>query len=245
MYSCNDPQVNAELFALACGPDYRIKAYSACDVNGVRYRTQTRDARRVTQNCGIWVEGESCDYYGLIEEIFELTYIFDHKVELFKCTWFDTNVRRKNIHTDIIGTTSINVSGRWYENEPYVLARQACQVFYVDDIKMGRNWKVVQKFHHRHVWADTDKLENGTDNDDIVQHGESEAYQESSSQHIDITFDAMDIEQLNREDVEPIEVIVQDEEVNEDTLAHSMSDTESENEPSLNSDEDSDDCDSF
>ena len=173
-----------------------------------------------------------------------MTYIFDHKVELFKCMWFDTNVSRKNIVTDI-GSTSINVSSHWYENEPYVLARQACQVFYVDDYKMGQNWKVVQKFHHRHVWDVPNKSDEGDDNDNIVEHGESEAYQENSSRHIDITREAMDIEQLNREDVEPIQVILQDEEVNEDTLAGSVGDMESEDEPLLNSDEDSDDFNLF
>ena len=55
----------------------------------------------------------------------------------------------------------------------------------------------------------------------------------------------MDIEQLNREDVEPIQVILQDEEVNEDTLAGSVGDMESEDEPLLNSDEDSDDFNLF
>ena len=108
---------------------------------------------------------------------------------------------------------------------------------------MGHNWKVVQKFHHRHVWDVPEKLDEGDDNDNIVEHGESEAYQENSSRHIDITCEAMDIEQLNWEYVEPIQVILQDEEVNEDTLADSVSDTESENELLLSSDKDSDDCD--
>ena len=58
MYLCNDPKVNDELYALTCGLDYRIKSYSACDVNGLRYCTKTHNAICVTQNCGIWVEGE-------------------------------------------------------------------------------------------------------------------------------------------------------------------------------------------
>ncbi|XP_022862578.1 uncharacterized protein LOC111382774 [Olea europaea var. sylvestris] len=203
---CKDPNVSKELYALACGPDYRIKSYSACDVNGVRYRTKSRDAGRVTQNCGIWVEGESCNYYELIEEILELNYIFYHKVELFKCMWYDTNVSRKNIHTDI-GITSINVSAHWYENEPYVLARQACQVFYEDDYKLGQNWKVVQKFHHRRVLDVPDNLDE-------------------------------------RDDVHPTQVVLQDKEVNEDTLTGSLSNMEIEDEPLLNS-KDTDDSDSF
>ncbi|XP_022894137.1 uncharacterized protein LOC111408629 [Olea europaea var. sylvestris] len=191
-----DPNVSKELYTLACGPNYKIKSYRACDVNGVRYRTKSRDAGRVTQNSSIWVEVECCDYYGLIEEILELNYTFDHKVELFKCTWYDPNVSRKNIHTDI-GITSINISAHWYENEPYVLSRQACQVFYVDDYKLGQNWKVVQKFHHRHVLDVPDNLDERDGNDNNVEHGESEAYQEISSKDVEITFELTYIEQLN------------------------------------------------
>ena len=39
-----------------------------------------------------------------------------------------------------------------YENEPFILANQAKQVFYVDDLFNGPNWKVVEHFSHRHIW---------------------------------------------------------------------------------------------
>ncbi|XP_060672748.1 uncharacterized protein LOC125422037 [Ziziphus jujuba] len=72
---CKYPMVTDELYSLACGPDYGIRSYSECVVNGVRYRTKVHDDRRVTQNCGIWVvsdhDGESCDFYGVIEDILD------------------------------------------------------------------------------------------------------------------------------------------------------------------------------
>lgn len=66
---------------------------------------------------------------------------------------------------------------------------------------MGQSWKVVQKFHHRHVLDVPDNLDERDSNDNNGEHGESEAYQERSSKDVEITFESMDIEQLNREDV--------------------------------------------
>ncbi|XP_060674878.1 uncharacterized protein LOC132804486 [Ziziphus jujuba] len=129
---CKYPMVIDELYSLACGPDYGIRSYSGCVVNGVRYRTKVRDDRRVTQNCGIWVvgdhDGESCDFYGVIEDILVLDYRSKHSVVLFRCTWFDTNVKKKKKITEF-QITSINVTSYWYKNDPFVLASQAKQVF--------------------------------------------------------------------------------------------------------------------
>ena len=64
---------------------------------------------------------------------------------LFKCEWFDLSSRKYSIHIDgdII---SVNVSCTWYENDSYVLASQAKQIFYFNDTGLRKNWRVVQKF---------------------------------------------------------------------------------------------------
>ena len=73
-------------------------SYNACIVNGVRYHTKNRDDKRVTQNYDIWIEdkhdGQSCDFYGLLVDILQLNYMYDLTVILFKCQWFDTNVKK-------------------------------------------------------------------------------------------------------------------------------------------------------
>ncbi|XP_060671841.1 uncharacterized protein LOC132803267 [Ziziphus jujuba] len=174
---CKYPMVTDELYSLACGPDYGIRSYSGCVINGVRYRTKVRDDRRVTQNCGIWVvgdhDGESCDFYGVIEDILVLDYRSKHSVVLFRCAWFDTNVKKKKMITEF-QITSINVTSYWYKNDPFVLASQAKQVFYVDDYKMGQHWKVVRKVHHRHLWDFPDRLDEGDDHDSEVESGDFE-----------------------------------------------------------------------
>nr|XP_048328587.1 uncharacterized protein LOC107404290 [Ziziphus jujuba var. spinosa] len=206
---CKYPMVTDELYSLACGPDYGIRSYSGCVVNGFRYRTKVRDDRRVTQNCGIWVvgdhDGEFCDFYGVIEDILVLDYRSKHSVVLFRCAWFDTNVKKKKMITKF-QITSINVTSYWYKNDPFVLASQAKQVFYVDDYKMGQHWKVVRKVHHRHLWDFPDRLDEGDDHGDSFEVYELDAYQENDSMDIQNLFESIDIERLNREDIDPIEI---------------------------------------
>jgi hypothetical protein len=42
--------VDDDLFALACGPDTRVRSYTTCVVNGVRFNTVERDKNKKTQN---------------------------------------------------------------------------------------------------------------------------------------------------------------------------------------------------
>jgi len=37
----------------------------------------------------------------------------------------------------------VNTDRKWYESDSFILACQAVQVFYLDDPKLGGNWKVV------------------------------------------------------------------------------------------------------
>ena len=47
-----------ELYALTCSPGFRMRTYSACIVNGVRFHTKDREAHCQIQNSGLVVEGE-------------------------------------------------------------------------------------------------------------------------------------------------------------------------------------------
>lgn len=48
--------------------------------------------------------------------------------------------------------TSIKTTRLWYKNDPYVLALQAQQVFYLSGLKIGADWRVVKKFKHKHLY---------------------------------------------------------------------------------------------
>lgn len=47
---------------------------------------------------------------------------------------------------------SIDIRSRWYKNDPFALPVQVHQVFHIEDTKLGKNWQIVQRVQHRHLW---------------------------------------------------------------------------------------------
>ena len=88
-----EKKVSDDLFALACLPDKRVRVYSACIADGVRYHTVDHEEKRKTQNSGIVTEGshdgEIIDFYGQLRSIVELQYNssggIHRSVVLFRC----------------------------------------------------------------------------------------------------------------------------------------------------------------
>jgi hypothetical protein len=73
-------------------------------------------------------------YYGFIEEIWELEYRENLKVSLFHCQW----IRLPNgVKTDKYGMTNVNSRFLNYREQPFVLAKDVTQVFYVTDPDLG------------------------------------------------------------------------------------------------------------
>ena len=191
----NGEQINEELYALPSQPDLRLRIFSGCIVDGVRYHTVDRESSRRTQNSGVMVEGshngEDIDFYGQLKEVIELQYNSDtnsqRTVVLFKCDWFDTCSKKSRMKNDGY-FKSISHGSCWYKDDALILATQATKVFYLDDNKHGEPWKVVQKFSHRHLWnvnevENDDKQEGGIDltyQDDEQEISQVEAHEGSS-----------------------------------------------------------------
>lgn len=157
--------VSDDLFALACEPDKRVRLYSACIVDGVRYHTVDREKDRKSQNSGIFTEGEhegaDIDFYGQLKSIIKLQYNtirgVRRSVVLFRCDWFDLSCKKTYTGFNDDGHfISINTGKCWYKNDPFILTTQATMVFYVPDTRLHGNWRVVQKFQHRHLWSVTE-----------------------------------------------------------------------------------------
>ena len=66
-------------------------------------------------------------YYGQIEEIWELNYL-EFKVALFKCRWVQGS---QGVTCDKNGLVSVDLRNVGYKIEPFVLAKDVLQVFYV------------------------------------------------------------------------------------------------------------------
>ncbi|GKA85917.1 Myc-type, basic helix-loop-helix domain-containing protein [Tanacetum coccineum] len=161
-----------ELFSLACGP-ISTCTYPACIVNGVKFVVHERDILHTTQCSGVSTPGLDGEmYYGQLEEILKLTYIGHRKVVLFRCKWFDTinpknhTTRNRRSYIDQ-GIYHILTDREFHKNNQYILATQATQVFYLQDLaRQPRGWKVVEHVYHRDV----------AESDQDVIHGSSSSH---------------------------------------------------------------------
>ncbi|XP_074359754.1 uncharacterized protein LOC141699836 [Apium graveolens] len=95
--------ISRDLEVLALGPTRAARQFTGYVVNGYRFHTKSRDSRCITQNSGVFVTAETTsfasskdknpvignvNYYGSVEEIFELDYWGVFNVVLFKCCWY-------------------------------------------------------------------------------------------------------------------------------------------------------------
>ncbi|XP_059631038.1 uncharacterized protein LOC132273939 [Cornus florida] len=194
----NKSTINDDLYSLACGPESRIHRYSGCIVNGVRFYTKERERNRRTQNSGVLVKTEDLDYYGVLIDIIELQYALKKRVVLFKCDWFNT---KTGIKSDTY-FRSVNIARKWYKYEPFVLANQAKQAFFVKDSKLRGTWEVIQDITHRSSY-DVPEME---DDSKLTAEMCTAAYQEDEPCIVDRVVEATDFDMdplpLNRDGLE-------------------------------------------
>ena len=140
----NDETASETLRWLAHGPNFDVICWSGYDINNFCFYTEHLDSKSAVQNSGVMVEAESLhfssskdkcpvlasvSYFGVIQEIWEIDYN-KFRVPVFKCNWVDIN---SGIQVDEFGYTTVNLNSLAYKNEPFIMASQARQVFYVTD----------------------------------------------------------------------------------------------------------------
>jgi hypothetical protein len=97
-----------------------------------------QDKKSTNQNSGVCFDAANTNrakdtYYGYIEEIWELEYGRDFKVPLFRCKW--VNLTGCGVQVDLqYGMTTVDLNNLGYTDEPFVLANDVAQVFYVKDM---------------------------------------------------------------------------------------------------------------
>jgi hypothetical protein len=171
-------EASDEIQILAKAPMMTARKYSSYTLNGFDFHTKSYDDGRSVQNSGVALIAESeCfergnkdniilgnkTYYGIIKEIVELNYQHKGNVVLFKCDWVDNRVQDKWVKTDQFGVTSVNFrylfnTGEKISDEPFILASQAVQVFYVPD-PIDTEWAAVLQSKPRDFY-DMDNLES-------------------------------------------------------------------------------------
>ena len=173
-----------EIKILAKGPAMFAHKYSSYNINGFNIHIVSYDEGRPIQSSGVALVAESPNfesgnndsllvgsktYFAIITEILELNYHHKGNVVLFKCDWVDNRVRNKWVQTDHFGITSVNFkhlfnTGEKISDEPFILATQATQVYYVPEA-VDTEWVVVVQSVQRDV-CDFDNLED----DHIANH---------------------------------------------------------------------------
>ena len=81
--------------------------------------------------------GELC-FYEVINEIWDLDYNM-FTIPIFKCDWVDD---KNGIKVDELGFTLVDFSKIGHKSDPFILASQAKQVFYVED-QLDPKWSIV------------------------------------------------------------------------------------------------------
>ena len=76
-------------------------------------------------------DGNKDSYFGVIEEIWELDY-GPLKIPMFRCQW--VNRVGGGVTTDWNVMTIVDFKKIGYKDEPFVLAKDVTQVFYVKDM---------------------------------------------------------------------------------------------------------------
>ena len=103
------------------------------------------------------------NYYGAIEEILEVDYWGVYSVVLFKCCWYQEE-------KDLYGLTRVNFNKLWHKSDPYVVASQVQQVFYVEDPTEKILYNVIRKMPRD--WCDVESEIADDDKDDTNLHKE-------------------------------------------------------------------------
>jgi hypothetical protein len=144
-----DQNIDEQLYLLARQPSWHILMYNGYEINGNTFYTVAQDKRSTNQNSGVSLDATDPDgnkhtYYGRIEEIWELDYATDpnFKVPLFRCQWVKGTGGGVKVDKEY-GMATVDLNNTGYKDDPFVLAAEVNQVFYVKDMstksKRGKN----------------------------------------------------------------------------------------------------------
>ena len=158
----NGEEVSEEIQTLAEGPLVVARSYGSYAINGYNFHTKYYDEGRPTQSSGVVLvsevsKNEKRKYYGVINQILELDYNHKGNMVVFKCDWFDNRVEDRWVKVDQFGITDVNHkhlihTGEKLSDEPFILASQAKQMYYVEEPVATDWWAVRQSPNQRDMY---------------------------------------------------------------------------------------------
>jgi hypothetical protein len=155
-----DKTIEEQLQWLARGPSITVLTFQGYKINGYTLYTKAQDEKSTNQNSSVPIDaiiddnGELETYYGVIQEIWELQY-GPLKIPLLKCQWVKNTAG--GVVTDKYGMAIVDLNKIGYKDEPFVLANDVTQVFYLKDmssipqIKMADGKKITNNEPKRHI----------------------------------------------------------------------------------------------
>ena len=132
----NNTTVGEQLYLLARSPSSTVCTFQGYEINENTFYTIAQHKKSTNLNSGVRFDAtyenwQTDIYYGYIEEIWELEYGPTFKVPLFRCQW----VRMSGVNVDEkYGMTTVDLNNLAYMDEPFILATEVAQVFYVKDM---------------------------------------------------------------------------------------------------------------
>ncbi|XP_068339217.1 uncharacterized protein [Pyrus communis] len=175
-YDANDTLISQDLHWLANYPSRVVSRYKSHIVHGFRFRIKSVDDKHKNQNCGVFVPANvpgaigQVNCYGRVVDMFEVKYCGPTEagdrgraVMLFKCEWVNSESPR-GMKTDQYGFTMVNFNQLGFKEDPFILASQALQAFYVEDT-IEKDWHVVVRTQPRDLF---DVLEDSDAIDDYA-----------------------------------------------------------------------------
>ncbi|CAN6708856.1 unnamed protein product [Malus baccata var. baccata] len=175
-YHANDTLISEDLHWLANYPSRVVSRYKSHIVHGFRFRIKSVDDKHKNQNCGVFVPANvpgairQVNCYGRVVDMFEVKYCGPTEagdkgraVMLFKCEWVNSESPR-GMKTDQYGFTMVNFNQLGFKEDPFILASQALQAFYVEDT-IEKDWHVVVRTQPRDLY---DVLEDSDAIDDYA-----------------------------------------------------------------------------
>jgi Domain of unknown function (DUF4216) len=220
------------IVALAMGPSRQVRTWKRYSINGYKFRVfnEAVDIPKSTVSNGVCMNSiDGSSYYGVLEEIIELTYtsVDDiYRTVLFKCDWIDNSNKGLKIH-DTYKLVEVNRNEAYPHYDPFVLSYQVEQVCYAPypTTKKENQWSAVFKIKAR---SDIDApVDEGVFQEDVSVVG----------QQITPTVGDEDDEEIEVND-DPIE---DEEEDASEEVAHAETEDESEEEVDAENEDDSSD----
>ncbi|CAN6695893.1 unnamed protein product [Malus baccata var. baccata] len=175
-YHANDTLISQDLHWLANYPSRVVSRYKSHIVHVFRFRIKSVDDKHKNQNCGVFLHANvlgaigQVNCYGRVVDMFEVKYCGPTEagdrgraVMLFKCEWVNSESPR-GMKTDQYGFTMVNFNQLGFKEDPFILASQALQAFYVEDT-IEKDWHVAVRTQPRDLF---DVLEDSDAIDDYA-----------------------------------------------------------------------------